>query len=134
VGTSEKENLDADLPLLDAARKRVLAVADAPHLDGPARKVVAHYVEAVGKPAMNKGGAGLVAVLDLLAWGVRPELLLRAADAYGAFARMHNHPPMSVASFFGDGGDWREYRKGPPKPPPAKTWQPPPGYTLPPEE
>jgi hypothetical protein len=112
----------------------VRQVADGHHVDAQARRVVAHYVQAVNRLAMNHGTNGLVAVMDLLSWGVRPEVLMCAGDAYAAFARMHNHPPMAVASFFGDGGDWLEYRKGPPKPPPVKSWQPPPGESFSPEE
>jgi hypothetical protein len=127
------EKRDADLPPLDPARVQVRAVADAPHLHDLARRVVDHYVLASGKPALGKP-AGVVAVMDLLAWGVRPEILMRAADAYTTFARLHAHPPVGTGNFFAFDGDWREYCKGPPKPPPAKTWQPPPGESLSPEE
>jgi hypothetical protein len=112
-GASEKEDPDADLPLFVSGRAPVRQVCDAPHLEPEARRVTSHYVAAVGRPAFAKGGAGLVAVMDLLAWGVRPEVLMRAADAYAAFSRLCGTPPAGPDAFFAHDGEWREYRKGP---------------------
>jgi hypothetical protein len=108
----------ADLPPSDPGRERVLAPADAPHLYDQAKRVAAHYGLAVGRPSMAKGAAD-VAVMDLLAQGVGAELLMRAADVYATYSRLCGTPTASPAVFFAPEGDWREYAKGPPKPPPA---------------
>ena len=123
VCASEKENApddpDADLPPFVASRRPVREVCDAPHHHAAARKVVDHYVAAVNRPGLTKP-PGVVAVMDLLDWGVPAATLMRAADAYGAFLKAHGHPPVGTAAFFAEHGDWREYRKGPPKSPPPK--------------
>jgi hypothetical protein len=110
------------LPAFDATRKRVLAPADAPHLYDQAKRVASHYVAAVGRLSMAKGAA-VVPVMDLLSQGVRAELLMRASDVYGAFSRLCGTPPVGPEAFFAEGGEWREYRKGPPK----RQDSPPPG-------
>ena len=78
----------------------------------PALAVVQHYAEVVGKPGMDRGDA-LVLVMRLLASGVKPDELNRAADTYAIVCRSTRTMPMGPAEFFES--NWEVYLADAPK-------------------